>query len=526
MFAGALILVAGVTLAPWSARAADGLWQRVTAAIGLAPTTVATDTGLAAAIAALPKAAAEQPATAPVRTGQPVTPRPVVAVHATPVGHVTFARAANDTYTAGTPTELARASASVLPGLSGGFRDADLVLSFDTLFAGGDTIRQLPEAASVRVVLPASMSQASSAQPAVELLAVERRARGALAVRVSRHLVVPVDDRPQLIETLAQLRRPVEASAIRVLSVADRGPTALPSAPRLDAASGMPAVDVADVDRLAEVIASVPRQTVVLTAKLAGADAKVELPSGAVRTLALADLLAAARAADVDLLVLDTDPPRQTGGRTWAYRSVKIAGADRALKARRLQDSLEVLAEARGGFEIRTIADGAGRVRLIAEPARATGAGTLGIDVSGWLGAAEQAAEALTGEVMGTVKPRAVLASLVDTARREELAARLIPGLPLPGLSLALGSPVGWLVGASLLVVLLGWRTARVWWRRLWPLEQRSDYSGAVGYTMARLVRGVAFLAVFLPIASLPAAVSGLIRLMVLRRPARPPAAS
>jgi hypothetical protein len=313
-------------------------------------------------------------------------------------------------------------------------------------------------------------------------------------VRVARHLTLLPDDPSTLREAMAQLNHPVTSSRLRMLSATGEAQT--PPAPGGSASgAGGVVIDAADADRLPDAISALPRQTALLVARIAGPDARLELPSGAVRTLALSDLTAAARDADVDLLVLDTDPPRQPGGRTWLYQSISITGADRTLKARRFAEVIEPIAEARGGFDLTFAPDGAGRVRMTAAPSSKPAGG-----VASWIGAASDAADLVTGEVVGTLKPRAIVASLVATERRRELSWRIVPAMP---------SAAQWVYGATLLVGVLGWRTARRWWARLWPAEGRAEYAGTSGYVMARTVREIVFVLLFLPIAGLPAALMG-----------------
>ena len=456
-----------------SSRPGESLFDRIASWTGAASTQTAGAGGLTAAIAAIKS----EPKTNDPAEG------PAVAVHATPIGHFEFWSAATgDTFTAGTAAELARAPATVLPGVAGGFKNARLMLSAEALFAGPDVIKRLPDARSARVVI------AGTVYP------VERRDGGRLAVRVARHLTLLPDDPSTLREAMAQLNHPVTSSRLRMLSATGEAQT--PPAPGGSASgAGGVVIDAADADRLPDAISALPRQTALLVARIAGPDARLELPSGAVRTLALSDLTAAARDADVDLLVLDTDPPRQPGGRTWLYQSISITGADRTLKARRFAEVIEPIAEARGGFDLTFAPDGAGRVRMTAAPSSKPAGG-----VASWIGAASDAADLVTGEVVGTLKPRAIVASLVATERRRELSWRIVPAMP---------SAAQWVYGATLLVGVLGWRTARRWWARLWPAEGRAEYAGTSGYVMARTVREIVFVLLFLPIAGLPAALMG-----------------
>jgi hypothetical protein len=57
---------------------------------------------------------------------------------------------------------------------------------------------------------------------------------------------------------------------------------------------------------------------------------------------------------------------------------------------------------------------------------------------------------------------------------------------------------VGYLV--LVLLGLVGAPASRAWWQRLWPPESAADYEGRTGYWAARMVRGGAFLLLFLPL--------------------------
>ena len=119
--------------------------------------------------------------------------------------------------------------------------------------------------------------------------------------------------------------------------------------------------------------------------------------------------------------------------------------------------------------------------------------------LTGWI---RQATDVVTGQVTGAVTPVAVHANLVSDARRRELAWRVVPGVP----SVAQG---GYL--AAGLLGLLAWPVASRWFRRLWPGEARIDYDNARGFLLARAIRGITFVALFLPLTALPAF---LVRLM------------
>lgn len=432
---------------------------------------------------------------------------PAVAVNLTPVGHIEFLAPQGIAYTAGTPGELARAAGVLLPGKAIDFSEVHAVATTASLFSGPEAWKQLPKFKSLRV------SVGSSAYP------IERRPASLIAVRLSPHLAIIVTDRPAFIEAMAQLRRPVAANHLAVLSALEASSRPVPAVPIANVhATGLPIIP-ADADRLPDVLASLPRRMLLLVGKLrvqtvtgTRADGiraefiQIAPPSGQVRALPVADVVAAAGVNDVDFVILDTDPPRQPGGRTWLYQGISISNADRAAKARTFQDLISPLAEARGGFDLTFAFDASGAIRLDAMPPPAAG-GLL----SDWFGAAAGAADAVTAEVAGNLKPRAVRAYLVPEARRRELQSRLVPFVP---------SAIQWAYVVLMVAGLAGWRTARVWWRRIWPLEKPADYAGSAGWIAARALRFAAFLVLFLPLAGLPAFISALVR-AISKRPAR-----
>lgn len=455
---------------------------------GITQTDVLGDTGLPSAVAAMARIGDAS------RTATSGMQAPLVAAHVTPEGHIELVAATGERYTAGTPAELARSATVVLPGVPAGFKAATMVLSAGSLFAGPDALKRLPEARSTAVAIGG------------KTFPLERRGGGRFAIKVARNLALMVDDRAVLAEAIAQLWRPIDPRRLTLLSAIDTlAPRSGAPAPSAAAPVSPAAVPIEtrpiDADRLVEGIAGLARRTALLTARVVGPDARLDLPSGRILQLPLTEITAAAAAGDVDLIILDTDPPRQPGGRTWLYQSVKIAGADRAAKARTFLDLLDPVAEARGGLDVSIARIGPGfeRVRLTAEP-RAAPSGGLSGGLSDWIGAASGAADAVAGEVIGTAKPRAVIAHLTPQSRRHELAMRLIPGIP---------SPAQWIYAALVVTGLIGWRTAGGWWRRLWPLEQRGDYGGAAGFWLARSIRLIAMIALFLPLAGIPAVIVG-----------------
>jgi hypothetical protein len=423
---------------------------------------------------------------------RPPTAGPALGVHVTPEGHWQLANALGETFTAGTVAERGRAIATLLPDVKDGFPSVSLVLSPASLFAGREALGDLPRVRELLVLVDGA---------AVPLLRGPDRG---LAVEVRPGVRLMVGEREIFREALAQLRRPLDAKRVRILSATAGGPQTLTATARFDAAEGGAALDSVDVDHVAEALASIPRQMAILTARLDGAVLVMQPSSGPARQVPYAALVSAAEAADVDLLLLHADPPRQPGGKNWLWQSITVAGLAHANKRGTLADVLEELARGRDPFHVRFSADDPNRTRLVATPVAASL--TTAEGVTGWL---KQAADAVTGQVTGRVQAAAVHATLVSQARRLEVSRRLIVGLP---------SGVQWMYFACGVLGLFGWPVATRWWRRVWPVEARSEYGGLAGYALARSIRGLVFFAVFLPVVALPAAATQLLRLLGRRR--------
>ena len=422
---------------------------------------------------------------------------PAIAAHATPEGHWLFANAEGVAFTAGTPAELKRAPAALAPDAKDGFAGVRLVLSRDSAFAGPAVLKELPATGALYIAADGVILEA------------RRTPRNTLAVMLRPGVSVEASDKENFLEALAQLRRPLDADRMRILAAVPGAPVSLPASPKFDAAQGGAAIDTVDPDHLPDALASIPRQTAILTARLDGANLAVLPPSGPERTISLSALNAAALSADIDLLILHADPPRQPGGRNWLWQRIQVSGLEHATKRGTLADFLDQLAGGTTVFAITVSADGDTRTRLTAQPIPASMTTTEG--VTGWI---KQAAGTVTGQVTGAVQPAAIHASLVSTARRNELSHRLIPALPTSATTLYVLAAI---LGLFALPV------AQRWWRKLWPREVRGDYTNARGYTLARAFRAAAFLTIFLPLAALPALLTRLLTLATRKKPAAAP---
>jgi len=395
-----------------------------------------------------------------------------LAAHVTPEGHWRFANRAGEAFTAGTPEELRRAVGVLAPELAADGRVL-LYLSEDSVFVWRQHLKDLPKGAELSVVVGS------------EAYKLVRRGSGEaerLYAEVRPNLIVELSERKLFDETLWQLSRPLERSAIRVLALEPGGPHTLAPRPKIDGSSKRAAVDAIDPYKLAGALSALEGQTALLIGRVE--DEFLHFRAGATeRPLLLKDLTAAAEAGDVNLLILQSGAPRQPGGRNWLWLKLEVAGLEDALRRASLADFLNVLGAGGGQLAVASKAAGAGRIRLDAAPSGGVASKLTG-PVSAWV-------KDKLGGVTGDISASAIQAHLRSAERQREIDRRLIPFLP----SLL---QYGYL--AALIAGVLGIPIAWRWWSRIWPPEQRGEYRGAFGYHAARLVKTLAFLLLFLPV--------------------------
>jgi hypothetical protein len=134
--------------------------------------------------------------------------------------------------------------------------------------------------------------------------------------------------------------------------------------------------------------------------------------------------------------------------------------------------------------------------RLTIRPAADLGSGPLQTPVGDLF-------SGIVSDITGRVITTGVQADMRSAERQEELDQRLIPGIPSD-------FQVGYLV--LVILGLFGVPISRAWWRRLWPPEAATEYAGRAGYWAARVIRGAAFLLVFLPLTAPVSAPYNLLR--------------
>ena len=87
-------------------------------------------------------------------------------------------------------------------------------------------------------------------------------------------------------------------------------------------------------------------------------------------------------------------------------------------------------------------------------------------------------------------------ADLRDKARQQELDRRIVPGIP---------SVLQFLYIAALVLGIAGHTYVSHWWARLWPKEERAEYSSTLGYYAGRTVRVAVLVLMFTPLVGIPA---------------------
>jgi hypothetical protein len=441
---------------------------------------IGTETGEVASKAARLGVVELERAAAHIRTLPNSASGGVIAAHATPEGHWKFANRDGDVFTAATPEELQRVVPTLLPEAAPGGKLV-VYLSEDTLFRDRAMLRDLPLGASLHVV---------AGRDSYPLIARIDDGVDALYAEVRPNLLVEARERTLFDEGIAQLERPLSRSSIRTLALEPGGPGTLSSSPRLDPDTKAALVDAIDPPMLPAALYSVRGQTVLITGRVDGNLLKFRPASGPEQSLKLSDVKAAAADADVNLVILYAEAPRQPGGRNWLWQRIAVGGLDDALKRATLGDFLDALGSARGAFRVSMQRDATGRLVVRALPAEAAGEPITGMVGELW--------SSTVSSVTGNVVTTGVEVYARGEERQQELDRRIVPHIP------------SWLQFAylgGLIAGLLGWPVASGWFQRIWPSEQRTEYRGASGYRAAQAARLMAFVLLFLPIVGGPALV-------------------
>jgi hypothetical protein len=407
-----------------------------------------------------------------------------LAAHATPEGHWKFTNRNGDVFTAANPNEMARVVKSLAPEHAGD-GNLKLYLSEDSVFARSEMIKDLPASSELYMVV-SGRSYRLRADPA------KAGGRGYLA-EVKPNLSIRLGERRLFDEALWHLERPLSKSGIRVVSLEPGAAQTLSTVPRFETQSKAALIDRIDPWKLPAALSSIRGQTLVVTGRLEGEFFHFRPASGGERSLLIGDLKKAATEADVNLVVLEASDPLQPGGRNWFWQKVEVKGLDAALKRADFADFLDALGAHRQAMVVEAREGLPGRVSFNVKPVNTGVSAVLEQPMTDTL---MSWTEQTFLEALGNVITSGLQADLRDMARQQELDRRILPGIP---------SVLQFLYIAGLVLGIAGHACVSHWWARLWPKEERAEYSSALGYYAARTVRVVVLVLMFTPLVGIPA---------------------
>jgi hypothetical protein len=352
----------------------------------------------------------------------------------------------------------------------------------ETVFRRQDAVAALPEPIDVRLAHG-------------ERTHAVLRGEGQLHAVLERGLVVALDDAGAFAEAAWQLARSINKGGIRILSLDSGGSQQLARTPPRDAASGLPLPETVDPGGLGWALSGLSGQTVVITGKVEGTLLRYAAASGPERTADIADLLAAAEKADVNLILLQADKALQPGVRNTFWQQTEVGGLGEALRGASLGDFLAALCGGKRTMLVRAMPDTYGRTRVSIVPAP-SGIGLAIDEPAGTLDSMTGLMTEIAAGLMGRIASSSIEISARSRERQQELDARIVPGIPA---ALQLGYVVLIGIGVMGLPVALGW------WRRLLPLRPRAAFGSGVALRLDRAWRIPAFSLLFLPLVALPA---------------------
>ncbi len=406
-----------------------------------------------------------------------------LAADVSPEGHWTFVNPAGERFTSASPDELKRVVPTLAPEAAKPGVRLVLAVTEDAIFRQRQHFLSLPLASDRRTDVLIVVG--SDAYP---VLRRGERGKEQLAAEIRPNILIELSERRLFDEAVWQLAHPLKRSQIRVLAVETGGPEKVSASPRLDPQTQRALTDQVSPAGLEGALRALARQTVLITARRDGDLLAFRPSSGPEHTRPLKDVLAAAEAADVNLVILQSSNPRQPGARSWWWGSISVGRLDDALGRDHLADFLNAIASPQAKLLVSAQDDAAGRIRLSARALKDESSPRTGIG---------DALSELASNIVGQVVVSGVEASLRDRVRETELDRRMVPWVP---------SLVQWAYAGLLALGLMGHATASQWWGRIWPAEARENYGGVFGYMAARAVRGVVYAVLFMPLVALASA--------------------
>ena len=405
-----------------------------------------------------------------------------IAAHLSNEGHWILASRTGETFTAATPAELKRGLALLAPEAARVEAKLAVYVTEDSMFTHAAKLGELPSGAALHVVVE---------RAAYPLLTPGNGATARHFAQIRPNLFIAMTDRGAFREAAFQLARPVDKSAIRIIALQHSFPATLPSRPRIDVGSGRASVDAIDPTHLAASLSRIKRQTILISGRTDGDRLFAKTTNAPEMSVSLREIAAAAEAADVNVIVMQSAAGRQPAGRNWLWQTIELKGVDQALQQPTLADVFNALGSPANRLVVSARPIGTTRTALDIRPAK---------DLPSAATVTDKLSDVFTdlvSELSGKVISEGLEANVVNEDRRRELDNRIIPGLP---------SSVQWTYIVLALLGLFGLPVARRWWEKIWPQEVRTEYGNALGYWSARAIRLVALLLVFIPLAALATA--------------------
>ncbi|MEZ5853079.1 MAG: hypothetical protein R3D68_20790 [Hyphomicrobiaceae bacterium] len=403
-----------------------------------------------------------------------------LAAAATAEGHWRLTNAAGEVITAANGPEMARAIRTLSAGAGTAEARLSLHLSEDSVFRFRHMLDDLPATAELNVVI--GKESFALTRTGTGLTAkLHAQVRPGIMVEIGR---AEAGGRRLFDEAVWQLARTFNRADVRILSLEPGGPGRLPAVTTRDPLTKANAIDRVDPERLPQLLANLRGQTAIVTGRVEGGMLFHRSGTLAERSTPLDGLTRAAEAADVNLIVLQTNTGLQPGARNWLWQRARVPGLEQALQRPDFAAFLAGLV----GPEQRMLVSVSGadtaraslRVTPFEEGAR-----------TGPLRPLTNTLDDVVSHVTASVVVHGASASLRSADRQRELDRRIVPGIPSDLQFFAIGNAI---------LGLFAWGLSRRAWRRLWPPETREEYASALGYGAARIVREAAFALLFLPL--------------------------
>ncbi len=412
-----------------------------------------------------------------------------IAAERTDIGHWRLVNREGESFTAATDAELARGLKTLAPDVQAAKARLHVHLTADTALRRAASLASFPVDAELSLVMGGRR------------FSLVRRTGQPPRVAIGREFLVEAGAREVLAEIVRQIERPVDRALVRILALEPGGSTGLSRAPSTEPGERRARPDVVDPGHLGRAIDRISGQVVLVSGRLDGNRLAFKPASGPEGTLAIGPLTKDAARADVNFLILDTSSPRQPGTRNWLWQRMALSNFDKALGGASLGRFFHALAGDPEKLVISGSAMADGRIEIVLTPFSSKGSAP----VANLTRAVAESWADIVSETAGSIAIRGVRASLLTVERQREIDRRIIPGLP----SLV---QAGYL--ALLVFGLLALPVVNRWWRCVWPTELETEYAGRGGFALARLVRGIVFATIFLPLVVFPALLVRLVQVM------------